>query len=82
MLVCIYVYGCGERKKGSRYGIMLKILNLRVPTVAEWVKNLTSIHEDAVPSLALLSGLRIRHCRELWYRLQTWLGSWVAVAVA
>ena len=28
-----------------------------------------------VQSLALLSGLRIRHCHELWCRLQTWLGS-------
>ena len=27
------------------------------------------------PSLALLRGLRIRHCRELWCRLQTRLGS-------
>jgi len=26
-----------------------------------------------VPSLALLSGLGIRRCRELWCRLQTWL---------
>ena len=25
-----------------------------------------------VGSLAWLSGLRIRHCRKLWYRLQTW----------
>ena len=31
--------------------------------------------------LALLSGLRIQCCRELWYRSQTWLGSEVAVAV-
>ena len=28
-----------------------------------------------VQSLASLSGLRIRHCCELWYRLQTRLGS-------
>ena len=34
-----------------------------------------------VLSLALLTGLRIWHCRELWSRLQTWLGSCVAVAV-
>ena len=33
-------------------------------------------------SLALLSGLRIRHCRELWCRTQMWLRSGVAVAVA
>ena len=30
---------------------------------------------------ASLSGLRIWHCRELWCRSQTWLGSGVAVAV-
>ena len=35
-----------------------------------------------VLSLASLSGLRIRHCCELWYRLQTRLGSCVAVALA
>jgi len=35
-----------------------------------------------VQSLALLSGLRIRSCRELWCRLQMHLGSGVAVAVA
>ena len=34
-----------------------------------------------VRSLASLSGLTIRHCRELWCRSQMWLGSHVAVAV-
>uniref|UniRef100_A0A8D0XGD1 Nucleoporin NUP188 n=1 Tax=Sus scrofa TaxID=9823 RepID=A0A8D0XGD1_PIG len=34
-----------------------------------------------VRSLALLSGLTIRRCRELWCRSQTWLGSSVAVAL-
>ena len=29
----------------------------------------------------LFSGLRIPCCRELWHRLQTWLGSCVAAAV-
>ena len=35
-----------------------------------------------VRSLALLSGLRIRRCRELWCRLQTRLRSCVAEALA
>ena len=35
-----------------------------------------------VPSLASLSGLRIRCCRELWCRSQAWLRSCIAVAVA
>ena len=34
-----------------------------------------------VQSLALVSGLRTWHCRELWCRLQMCLGSHVAVAV-
>ena len=34
-----------------------------------------------VQSLALLSGLRIQHCYELWCRLQMQLGSGVAVAM-
>ena len=34
-----------------------------------------------VRSLALISGLRIQHCHELWCRLQTRLGSHVAVAL-
>ena len=33
-------------------------------------------------SLPLLSGLTVRRCRELWCRLQTRLGSRVAVALA
>ena len=35
-----------------------------------------------VQSLASLSGLRLWHCHELWYRSQMQLGSCVAVAVA
>ena len=34
-----------------------------------------------VQSLALLIGLGIRCCRELWCRSQTWLGSRVAVTL-
>ena len=44
--------------------------------------NLGSVHEDAGSSLALLSGLRIWHCRELRCRSQMWPGSSIAVAVA
>ena len=33
--------------------------------MAQWLTNLTRNHEAVVPSLALLSGLRIRHCCEL-----------------
>ena len=34
-----------------------------------------------IQSLALLSGLRIRRCCELWCRLQVQVGSGIAVAV-
>ena len=51
--------------------------------MAQWLKNLTSIHEvtNQVPSLASLSGLRIQCCCELWCSLQRQLGSGIAVAV-
>ena len=64
-----YALGAAHEKKKKNQG---------VSTVARWVKNLTSIHEDAGSSLALLSGLRIwRSCE-----LQMQLGSGIAVAVA
>ena len=50
-----------------------------VPAVAQWVTNLTSIHEVSMTSF---SGLRIWHCRELWCTWKRRLGSSVAVAAA
>ena len=67
-------------KKGI--GIMHFKVMLGVPVVAQGLMNPTSIHEDTVGSLGLLSGLRIQRCRELWCRSQRRLGSGVAVAVA
>ena len=49
--------------------------------MAQQVKNLTSIHENVVQSLTLLSGLRIWCCCELWCASQICLKSGVAVAV-
>ena len=49
--------------------------------MGQGLMNLTIIHEDAVPYLALLSGLRIWSSHELWYRLQMRLRSPIAMAV-
>ena len=53
--------------------------------MAQWLTNLPRNHGVAgsIPGLAQwLSGLRIRHCHEPWYRSQMRLGSGVAVAKA
>ena len=51
------------------------------PIVAQWKRIQLGTMRLWVPSLALLSGLRIRCCRELWYRSQTQLRSRVTVAL-
>ena len=52
-----------------------------VPVVAQWLTNPTRTMRLRVRSLALLSGLTIRRCYELWCRSQRRLGSRVAVAL-
>ena len=52
-----------------------------VAVMAQWKQIQLGTMRLQVGSLALLSGLRIQRCHELWHRLQTWLGSGVAVAV-
>ena len=52
-----------------------------VPVMAQWLTNLTRNHEVAGSILGLLSGLRIRHCRELWCRSKTRLRSLIAMAL-
>ena len=52
-----------------------------VPSVAQWKWLWLVSRRMLVPSLALLSGLRIRCCWELWWRSQVWLRPSVAVAV-
>ena len=69
----LYFWRRGEIKEGKCF------LNsqMGVPIVAQQVKNLTGIHEDA----ASLVRLRTQCCCKLPSKSQTWLASWVAVAV-
>ena len=53
-----------------------------VPIVAQWKLIRLGTVRLQVRSLALLSGLRIRHCCKLRCRSQMQLGSCIAVAVA
>ena len=57
-------------KKGG-VPIMAQQKRIRLGTMRLWVQSLASI-----------SGLRIQLCHELWYTLQTRLGSHVTVALA
>ena len=52
-----------------------------VPVVAQRKQIQLRTMRLRVPPLALLSGLKIQHCRELWCRSQTWLRSGMVVAL-
>ena len=66
----------------TKAGILCLEQSLGVPTAAQWKQIRLGTMRLWVQSLASLSGLRIRRCHELWCRLQTWLESGVAVALA
>ena len=62
----------------------LSALNMisRVPVVAQWKQIQLGTMRLSVRSLALLNGLRIWRCHELWCGSQMRLRSGIAVAVA
>ena len=53
-----------------------------VPVMVQWKRIQLGTMRLRVRSPALLSGLRIWHCHELWCRSQMLLGSRIAVALA
>ena len=64
------------------HGQHSKLTKRGVPVVAQRKRIQLGTVRLQVRSLALLSGLRIWHCHELWCRWQKWLGGGMAVAVA
>ena len=68
-----YTKYCDGRLEKRDYG---------VPVLAQWKQIQLGTMRLQVLSLALLSGLRIRCCCELWCRSQMRLGSRVSVALA
>ena len=63
--------------------ILITVKNtVGVPVMVQWKQTQLGTMRLRVQPLALLSGLRILCCCELWCRSQTWLRSGIAVAVA
>ena len=58
-----------------------KMAMVGIPVMAQRKQISLASMRTQLRSLASLSGLRIQHCCELWCRLQTQLGSGIAVAV-
>ena len=59
----------------------LDIYHKGVPIVAQWVKNLTSIHENAGLISGLTQWVKDPVLPQLQHRSQIWLGSSLSMAV-
>ena len=86
MLLCILLWVTSKallKRQGlNTWSDIFKTgLQYRVPVVAQWVTNLTSVHKDvgSIPDLA--QWVKIQHYRELWCRSQMQLRYCDAVAV-
>ena len=66
----LHAAAMAERKGGRGVPVLAQQKQIQLGIMKLWVQ-----------SLALLSGLRIWCCHELWCKSQTWLGSHIAVAV-
>ena len=73
LVILDYLISCAVCIKGIFQGLPIVAQRKRTQLVSKRMQ---------IQSLALLSELRIWHCRELWCSLQTWLRSDVAVASA
>uniref|UniRef100_A0A480HJX6 Uncharacterized protein n=1 Tax=Sus scrofa TaxID=9823 RepID=A0A480HJX6_PIG len=82
VLCCINIVSLFLSARSYLRPLLKKNESLGVPIVAQWKQIRLGTMRLRVRSLPLLSGLTIRRCRELWCRLQTRLGSRVAVALA
>ena len=60
---------------------VFKTLWVRVPVVAQRIKNPARVLEDAGSMPGLAQGVKDRRCCVLWCRSKMWLGSGTAVAV-
>ena len=65
----------------SEENLYLKNISLGSSRRGSVVNEPSSIHENVGSIPGLTQRVKDRCCCELWYRLQTWLGSCIAVAV-
>ena len=73
--------GYGSYRSKYEKNVTQKLVILGVPVAVQQKGTRLGTMRLQVLSLALLSGLRIRRCHELWCSLQMWLGSHIAVAL-
>ena len=71
--------GHSQKECKEYYSVIKK--EIRVPFMTQWLRTRLGSVRIRVQSLALLNGIRIWRCHELWYSSQMRLGFHFAVAV-